>query len=53
MGKKDSIEKLNELLKGEKMAANIYEDTKSLQEDSQVEEMLEEFPKIIIVMLRS
>ncbi|MCK8817602.1 PA2169 family four-helix-bundle protein [Natroniella sulfidigena] len=38
-----SIEKLNELLKGEKMAANIYEETKGLQGDSQVKDFLEDF----------
>ncbi|WP_408956555.1 DUF2383 domain-containing protein [Natroniella sp. ANB-PHB2] len=38
-----SIDKLNELLKGEKMAANIYEETNNLQKDSQVEKMLKSF----------
>lgn len=39
------IDTLAELLKGEYMAINIYDKTKELQKDAQVEEMLEKFEK--------
>ncbi|MGI6225548.1 MAG: demethoxyubiquinone hydroxylase family protein [Peptococcales bacterium] len=38
-----SIEKLNELLKGEHMAMQVYEKTKNLQRDKQVQEMIDKF----------
>jgi bacterioferritin len=43
MAEQQTIEKLNELLKGEHMAINIYDRTKELQEDSQVASMLSSF----------
>jgi bacterioferritin len=43
MTEKNTINKLNELLKGEHMAIHIYERTKELQKDSQVANMLSEF----------
>lgn len=43
MVEKQTIDKLNELLKGEHMAINIYEKTKELQQDTQVANMLAKF----------
>ena len=37
------IDTLNELLKGEHMAMQVYEKTKGIQEDNQVKEMLNKF----------
>lgn len=37
------IDTLNELLKGEHMAMQVYEKTKKIQEDTQVQEMLSKF----------
>ncbi|MCK8824625.1 demethoxyubiquinone hydroxylase family protein [Fuchsiella alkaliacetigena] len=45
MTKEKSIEKLNELLKGENMAAHIYHKTKNLQQDAQVADMFARFAK--------
>ena len=39
------IEALNELLKGEYMARNIYDKTKNIQGDEQVKTMLAKFQK--------
>lgn len=39
------IDKLNELLTGEKMAIDIYNKTKNIQGDNQVQEMLNKFQK--------
>lgn len=38
-----SIDTLNELLKGEHMAINIYDRTKGMQEDARVADMLSQF----------
>lgn len=43
MDKQRAIEALNELLKGEYMARNIYDNTKNIQEDEQVLNMLGKF----------
>ena len=39
------INTLNELLKGEHMAIQVYQKTKEIQGDGQVKEMLEKFEK--------
>ncbi len=43
MGDQRQIEALNELLKGEYMARNIYDQTKNIQDDEQVQNMLAKF----------
>lgn len=43
MENSSQIDTLNELLKGEHMAINIYSKTKEIQQDSQVSEMLAKF----------
>ncbi|MGI6145764.1 MAG: DUF2383 domain-containing protein [Clostridia bacterium] len=43
MVEQQTIEKLNELLKGERMAIQVYDRTKKLQQDTQVANMLNTF----------
>lgn len=43
MNNKEHIDTLNELLKGELMAINIYEKVKGIQQDEQVSDMFKKF----------